>query len=57
LVVRHGRVRPEGPQRLASVPALQGAAGKRARWLILTAELWARRWIAGEQLPVAEPSA
>jgi hypothetical protein len=39
------------------VPALQGAAGKRARWLILTAELWARRWIAGEQLPVAEPSA
>ena len=41
-------------RRLASVPALQGAAGKRARWLILTAELWARRWVAGERLAGAE---
>lgn len=57
MLVRQGLLRPDWPQRLASVPALQGAAGKRARWLILTAELWARRWIAGEQLPVAEPSA
>lgn len=57
MLVQHGLLRPDWPQRLASVPALQGAAGKRARWLVLTAELWARRWIAGERLAVAETSA
>lgn len=57
MLVQHGLLRPDWAQRLASVSALQGAAGKRARWLILTAELWARRWIAGERLLVAEPSA
>lgn len=57
MLVQHGLLRPDWPQRLASVPALQGAAGQRARWLILTAELWARRWIAGERLAVAETSA
>lgn len=53
LLVRQGLLRPDWPQRLAAVPALQGATGTRALLMILSAELWARRWIAGEQLAVA----
>lgn len=53
LLVRQGILRPDWQQRLAAVSALQGAVGRRARLLVLTAELWARRWIAGDQLPVA----
>lgn len=48
LLVQSGLLRPDWSQRLTSVATAQGSVGKRARWLILTAELWARRWIAGQ---------
>lgn len=48
LLVQHGLLRPDWSHQLVSVPTAQGSIGKRARWLILTAELWARRWIAGQ---------
>ena len=56
LLVRQGLLRPDWPQRLAAAPGLQGAVGTRALWLILAAELWARRWIAGELPPLSETS-
>jgi asparagine synthase (glutamine-hydrolysing) len=54
ILVQHGLLQPDWSQRLASVQGAQGAVGKRAHWLILTAELWARRWIAGRSLSSAE---
>lgn len=57
LLVRQGLLRPDWPQRLAAAPTLQGAFGTRALWLILAAELWARRWIDGEPPPAAESPA
>lgn len=58
LLVRQGLLRPDWPLRLSAAPGLQGAVGTRALWLILAAELWARRWIAGEPPPsLAETSA
>lgn len=53
LLVQYGLLRPDWLQRMTSVPTAQGSTGKRARWLILTAELWARRWIAG-QSPISD---
>ncbi len=43
-------LRPDWPTRVAALQAVNGATGLRIRWLLLTAELWARRWIAGEHL-------
>ncbi len=48
LLVQSGLLRPDWSQRLTSVVTAQGSVGKRAHWLILTAELWARRWIANQ---------
>lgn len=53
-LVQAGLLHPDWSQRLAAVPSLQGAAGKRARLLILAAELWARRWIDRERLAAEE---
>lgn len=50
MLVQLGLLRPDWPQRLAALQTEQGEVGLRARWLLLTAELWARRWIAGERL-------
>lgn len=56
LLVQQGLLRPDWPQRLTASPALQGAPGTRALWLILAAELWARRWIGGALPALAEAS-
>lgn len=50
ILVDSGILRPDWPRRLAVLQAGHGVAGLRARWLLLTAELWARRWIAGQSL-------
>ena len=49
-LMQHGFLRPDWAKRMAAIQGLQGAIGNRACWLILTAELWARRWIEGENL-------
>jgi asparagine synthetase B (glutamine-hydrolysing) len=56
MLVQLGLLRPDWPQRLSELQAERGAEGLRARWLLLTAELWARRWIAGENLGAAAPA-
>jgi len=53
LLVELGLIRPDWSERLATVPGFQGGPGRRAAWLVLTAEMWARRWIAGERLEAA----
>ena len=53
MLVDSGILRPDWPRRLAVLQAGHGVAGLRARWLLLTAELWARRWIAGQNLQEA----
>jgi asparagine synthase (glutamine-hydrolysing) len=40
-------LRPDWMPRLAALRKRHPRAGARARWLLLAAELWARRWIAG----------
>lgn len=50
MLVDSGILRPDWPTRVAALQAVNGAAGLRIRWLLLTAELWARRWIAGASL-------
>lgn len=42
-------LRPDWIPRLASLRERQPRVGARARWLLLAAELWARRWIAGSK--------
>lgn len=42
-------LRPDWTARLASLRERQPRIGARARWLLLAAELWARRWIAGSK--------
>jgi asparagine synthase (glutamine-hydrolysing) len=55
LLVQSGLLRPDWPQRLAGLQAERGGIVLRARWLLLTAELWARRWLNGENLQAARP--
>lgn len=50
MLVSAAILRPDWPSGLAALQAANGATALRARWLLLTAELWARRWIAGENL-------
>lgn len=50
MLVSAGILRSDWPTRTAALQAVNGAMGLRSRWLLLTAELWARRWIAGECL-------
>lgn len=40
-------LRPDWAPRLAALRERQPRAGARARWLLLEAELWARRWLLG----------
>ena len=49
-LVQLGLLRQDWAQHLDKLLVERGAVGLRARWLLLTAELWARRWIAGENL-------
>lgn len=42
-------LRPDWEPALADLAGREPRAGTRAGWLLLTAELWARRWIAGER--------
>lgn len=53
MLVSLGILRPDWQRRLAALQTERGVAGLRARWLLLTAELWARRWIAGQSLQEA----
>jgi len=48
ILMQSGVLRPDWPQRLAALQTTQPLVGQRTQWLLLTAELWARRWIAGE---------
>jgi len=51
---RQGILRPDWAPRLAALRARHQRIGARARWLLLTAELWARRWIEGRRAnPIA----
>lgn len=56
MLVGVGILRPDWPRRLAALQAERGMIGLRARWLLLTAELWARRWISGERLQDNTPA-
>ena len=47
-LVASGLIAPGAAPRLRSV----GAEGFRLFWLLLTAELWARRWIEGEAVAI-----
>ena len=49
LLVQMDILRPDWSARLGMLRAEQPAIGARSRWLLLGAELWARRWIAGSK--------
>ena len=49
LLQQRNILRPDWMSRLASLRERQPRIGARARWLLLAAELWARRWIAGDK--------
>jgi asparagine synthase (glutamine-hydrolysing) len=55
-LVQSGVLRPDWPRRLAALRPGPGANVLRARWLLLTAELWARRWLDGENLQTTAPA-
>ncbi len=48
-LMQAGVLRPDWQQQLV-LQARRGMNVLRARWLLLTAELWVRRWLAGENL-------
>jgi asparagine synthase (glutamine-hydrolysing) len=50
-LVGAGLLRPDWRERLATGPS-QVVNGSRAWWLLLTAELWARRWLDAGSMPL-----
>lgn len=54
MLVNCGILHAEWAGRLGELRMRNPAVGARAGWLILTAELWARRWIADERLTLPE---
>jgi asparagine synthase (glutamine-hydrolysing) len=53
MLMQHGILRQDWSESLGTLLAEHPAIGARSRWLLLTAELWARRWIA-DSAPVAK---
>lgn len=55
-LVQSGILRRDWAQQLAALRASQPHIGQRTQWLMLTAELWARRWIGGETISTTDES-
>lgn len=51
-LVGHGIIRGDWAQGIALLETTERAHALRAWWLLLTAELWCRRWIVGESVDI-----
>jgi asparagine synthase (glutamine-hydrolysing) len=56
MLMQHGILRHDWSSGLRALLTDQPGVGARCRWLLLSAELWARRWIAGIATPRMEGS-